>query len=142
MMIQSINDYLFGALSFIPSAYRQEYKDKLFNELLRCLKITSNANDINILKPKLVSVGSGIKNIDVLKNLFEGTYAGLNLSFSIEENWRIGFRVVASDLYTDKQKEIFLNHLKTIDSSDTSKDWLQAIEGLTKDEEKIKKLFE
>lgn len=91
---------MIGSLEFIPSKYSPEYKNKLFHEILRCLKKTKDNNDINILKPKLLSCGSSISNIDILKNLYEENYPGLTLDFAVDEKWRIAFRICSSSLYT------------------------------------------
>ena len=137
IMIQGVVDYLMGSLSFIPGTYKKEYKHKIFNEILRCLKLTKDINDINILKPKLISCGTSVADIDVLKRLYEGNYSGLDLNFNLEEKWRIAFRIQASDLYTPNQKKIHLDHMKSIDQSDTGKDWSTAIRGLTCDEKEL-----
>lgn len=99
-MIQAIIDYLQASLTFIPDVYIKEYKNKIFKEILRCLKLTTDKNDINIMRPKLISSGSSIANIDTLKQLYEQTYTGLSLTFTVEEKWRIMFRIYSSDFYS------------------------------------------
>lgn len=137
IMIETVVNYVIGSLTFIPKVYTTEYKHRIFAELLRCLHITKDHNDINILKPQLVSIGTSDTDIDKLKSLLEGTHSNLHLDFTNEEKWRILFRIHCSSLYSDYQKEIHLNHLKTIDSSETAKNWQLAIEATTQSDEKL-----
>lgn len=37
IMCQGTLDYVQGSLSFIPGTYKKEFKNKVFNEILRCL---------------------------------------------------------------------------------------------------------
>ena len=99
-MIKSVIDYLEGSLEFIPKSYIPEYKNKIFNEVLRCLHLTKDNNDINIMKPKLISSGSSTSNIDKLRRLYEGTYSNIKLDFTNEEKWRIVFKIHASEFYS------------------------------------------
>lgn len=115
IMIQTVVDYMNGSLSFVPKIYTSEYKNKIFCELLRCLHLTQDKNDVNIMKPQLVSVGTSAANTDTLRRLLEGTYSNLAINFTNEEKWRILFRINASALYTTQQKEIYTNHLKALD---------------------------
>lgn len=141
IMIQAVIDYLQGSLNFIPKTYSNEYKNKIFNEVLRCLHITQDMNDINIMKPKLISTGTTTTNIDKLRRLMEGTFSNLTLDFTNEEKWRILFRIQSSDLYSTQQKEMYMNHMKTVDQTDTAKDWCVAIESLTQCDEKLEQLW-
>lgn len=78
-----------------------------------------------------------MKNIDKLKQIFDDQGLGLQLSFTDEENWKILFRICASELYSEKKKQTYLNNLKALDQSDLGKEWTLAIEGLTSNEEKL-----
>lgn len=137
IMLQAAIDYMHGSLEFVPSVFKVEYCDKIFKEILRCLHLTQDTNDINIMKPQLIYTATSVSNIDKLRQIFDGSFSSLKLNLTNEENWKILFRISASDLYSDKQKQIYLDHLKTIDTTDVGKDWTLAIEGLTLDEEKL-----
>lgn len=122
-MLQSVIDYLQGSLGFVPKHYKDEAENKVFEEILRVLALTKDTNDINIMKPKLVSVANTVTNIEKLKQILDGSIPNFNLKFTNEEKWRIIFRIHSSPLYTCQVKNVYLNHMKTEDTTDVGKDW-------------------
>lgn len=66
-MLQSVIDFIEGSTSFIPKHYKEEADNRVFQEILRVIQLSKDVNDINILKPKLISVARSVSNIDKLK---------------------------------------------------------------------------
>ena len=134
-------DYLSGVVKYIPTQYQREYKEKLFNYLLSLLYLTKDPNDIKVLQSNLISLGNTIKTIDTLKNIYDGTYMGLVLNLDIRDQWRVVFRINASPLYSEQVKERYFDQLRNKDSTDSGKQWSQAIRGLSSDEKEVEEIW-
>lgn len=67
VMLQAVVDFIMGSITFIPKHYTEEIENIVFQEILRAILLTKNEKDINILKPKLISVANSVSNIEKLK---------------------------------------------------------------------------
>ena len=126
-------------IKLIPFTFKNEYKNKIYNE---CEKMLKNCEkDIGyILKKNLIKYSTQ-KNIRKLKMIYEDCHPFLTLKLENNESWEILFKIYQfGSSYSEKQKKILLNYMEEKDSGNKKK-WLLAIEGLTENNDKLEELW-
>ena len=91
---------------------------------------TTNSADLNTLRSNLLSVGTNEVCIDILKRIYEGNFNGFTMNFEKTDLWRLCLRINYSKRYSDMEKKVFTDHVKTLDTSDTRKTYLCYLEGI------------
>ena len=125
-------------INLIPFIFKNEYKNKIFDQCEKMLK--NSEKDIRIILKKTLIENCTKKNINKLKMIFEDCHPFLNLDLENQESWEILFKIYQFDFYSEKEKKILLNYMKRKDPENKKK-WLLAIQGLTEDEDILEELW-
>ncbi len=140
-LLPMVLEYLNGAVNYMPSCYKKEYKQKMFNEVERLMGMTNSNEDLSSLKIHLLYNGTSLYSINRLRCILNGIHPTLKVDLSNEEKWKIVFKINSSSQFSTQQKQIYTDFMCYNDKSNTRNNWIAAIEGLTQDKDKIENLW-
>lgn len=107
---------------YTPQKLRDGLNDQLFEIMTDFVKKCEKKDVLLISKNYLISFAHTHKSISILKDIYEQTYElHSKITLSLADKWRIFFKINQIDTFTKIQKELYKDHLMTIDTTNTKK---------------------